>query len=186
LFSAAVVMSLKSPLPKNLRDECDKAARTLREFTMSVTERGVWRDGGAGDFFGVVWSFPRRLLPLSLTRLPMLPRAPLVGSPNAKSGPDKVIPSTILVAAQGIAILTVFRAGFLVSVRAGSGVVFSRTGPNQWSAPSCVGIGGISGGLEIGAELTDFVIILNSKGAVDSFKKGTNVTLGGNLSVAAG
>jgi hypothetical protein len=40
--------------------------------------------------------------------------------------------------------------------------------------------------LQIGAEITDFVIILNTDEAVSAFSRGGNVTLGGNLSVAAG
>lgn len=37
-------------------------------------------------------------------------------------------------------------------------------------------------GGQIGAEITDFVIVLNTRAAVKSFSKGGNVTLGGNLS----
>ncbi|GAB5586974.1 hypothetical protein Unana1_01874 [Umbelopsis nana] len=37
-----------------------------------------------------------------------------------------------------------------------------------------------------GAELTDFVIVLNTKEAVKTFNHGGNITLGGNLSVAIG
>ena len=55
----------------------------------------------------------------------------------------------------------------------------------EWSAPSAIGTAGFGAGLQIGAELTDFVIILNSDAAVQAFSHG-NVTLGGNLSVAAG
>lgn len=62
----------------------------------------------------------------------------------------------------------------------------ARLGDGSWSAPSCIGLGGVGGGLEIGAEVTDFVIILNTKLAVKSFMKGSNVTFGGNLSAAAG
>ena len=35
-------------------------------------------------------------------------------------------------------------------------------------------------------QVTDFVIILHSKTALDAFSKGGNLTLGGNLTVAAG
>lgn len=35
-------------------------------------------------------------------------------------------------------------------------------------------------------QLTDFVIVLNSQAAVDAFSRNGNVTLGGNVSVAAG
>jgi lipid-binding SYLF domain-containing protein len=41
-----------------------------------------------------------------------------------------------------------------------------------WSAPSAIALGGIGGGFEIGLDLTDFVIILNSQHAVQSFSKG--------------
>ena len=44
----------------------------------------------------------------------------------------------------------------------------------------------VGAGGQIGAELTDFVIILNTKEAVKAFSMGGNITLGGNLSVAAG
>ena len=35
-------------------------------------------------------------------------------------------------------------------------------------------------------QVTDFVIILNSRSAVEAFSKGGNLTLGGNFSIAAG
>lgn len=35
-------------------------------------------------------------------------------------------------------------------------------------------------------QVTDFVIILNKKAAVEAFSKGGNLTIGGNFSVAAG
>ena len=41
-----------------------------------------------------------------------------------------------------------------------------------WSAPSAIALGGLGGGFEIGLELTDFVIILNSRRALESFCKG--------------
>ena len=41
-------------------------------------------------------------------------------------------------------------------------------------------------GLQAGVEITEFVIVLNTPAAVEAFAKGGNVTLGGNLSVAAG
>ena len=60
-----------------------------------------------------------------------------------------------------------------------------RTG-NGWSGPSAIGTGGIGAGLQAGVEVTEFVIVLNTPAAVDAFAKQANVTLGGNLSVAAG
>jgi hypothetical protein len=65
-------------------------------------------------------------------------------------------------------------------------VVDGLTADAAWSAPSAISLGGLGGGFELGVELTDFVLILNSHGAVESFRKGSNVTLGGNMTVAIG
>lgn len=40
---------------------------------------------------------------------------------------DKIIPPGIIVKAKGLAILTVFKGGFLVTARGGSGLVIART-----------------------------------------------------------
>ncbi|CEI97129.1 Putative YALI0E05621p [Rhizopus microsporus] len=101
-------------------------------------------------------------------------------------GLDKIIPASILEKAQGLAIYTVLKAGFLFSGRAGSGLVVARLPDGGWSAPSAIGTGGIGAGGQIGAELTDFVLVLNTKEAVKTFSQVGNVTLGGNVSVAAG
>ncbi|KAJ3197062.1 hypothetical protein HK101_006246 [Irineochytrium annulatum] len=88
--------------------------------------------------------------------------------------------------AKGIAILSVIKAGFLFSGRGGAGLVVARLDDGSWSAPSAIGTVGFGAGGQIGAELTDFVIILNTPESVKAFSLGGNVTLGGNLSVAAG
>lgn len=88
--------------------------------------------------------------------------------------------------AKGLAIITVLKAGFLFSGRAGSGVIVARLPDGSWSPPSAISTAGAGVGGQIGAELTDFVFILNSKSAVDSFAQLGSVTLGTNVSVAAG
>ncbi|CAO3571974.1 unnamed protein product [Mortierella alpina] len=106
--------------------------------------------------------------------------------PIAAKGIDNIIPTDILSSAKGLAIFTVIKAGFLFSGRAGAGIVVARLEDGSWSAPSAIGTGGMGFGGQIGAEITDFVIVLNTRAAVKSFSSGGNVTLGGNLSVAAG
>src|SRR6185295_16962156 len=80
--------------------------------------------------------------------------------------PEKGIPPAVLKAARGVAILTVTKAGFIGSGRGGTG--------------------GLGAGFQAGVEITEFVMILNTPAAVEAFSKQANVTLGGNLSVAAG
>lgn len=78
------------------------------------------------------------------------------------------------------------KAGFIFSGRAGSGIIVARLPDGSWSPPSAIVTAGAGVGGQIGAELTDFVFILNSKAAVDSFAQMGSITLGGNVSVAAG
>ena len=99
--------------------------------------------------------------------------------------PEKSIPPEVLRNAQGVAILTVYKAGFVVSGRGGTGVVVARTNKG-WSGPSSIGTGGAGFGFQIGASETQFIFILNTHEAVEAFAHGGNVQFGGNLSVAAG
>src|SRR5208337_5673089 len=99
--------------------------------------------------------------------------------------PEKSIPTEVLRNAKGVAIMTVIKAGFIVSGRGGSGVVVARTGKG-WSGPSAIGTGGAGFGFQIGAEQTEFVFVLNTRDAVKAFAQGGNVQLGGDISVAAG
>ncbi|XP_053444136.1 SH3 domain-containing YSC84-like protein 1 isoform X4 [Nycticebus coucang] len=132
---------------------------------------------------------------------------------TSRNGPDKIIPAHIIAKAKGLAVLSVVKAGFLVTARGGSGIVLARRPDGKWSAPSAIGIAGLGGGFEIGIEhpskgpentqqdvlfteacytgtvlhmVSDLVIILNYDRAVEAFAKGGNLTLGGNLTVAVG
>jgi lipid-binding SYLF domain-containing protein len=98
----------------------------------------------------------------------------------------------------------VLKAGFVFSGKAGSGLVIARLPDGSWSAPSCIATGGVGWGLQIGADITDFVIVLNSEDgkrkrvstcadrsneplqALRAFAMGGNITIGGQISAAAG
>lgn len=72
------------------------------------------------------------------------------------------------------------------SARFGSGVVVARLSDGTWSAPSAIATAGAGFGGQIGFELTDFVFILNDAAAVRNFSQVGSITLGGNVSIAAG
>jgi lipid-binding SYLF domain-containing protein len=99
--------------------------------------------------------------------------------------PENQIPLRILNDARGLAIVRVLKIGFGVSGKGGQGVVVART-PHGWSAPSFIGLGGAGWGLQIGAELTDFIFVLNNDAAVRAFSRDGNLTLGADVSAAAG
>lgn len=102
-----------------------------------------------------------------------------------KRMPEKGIPGDILREAKGIAVISVVKAGFIFSGKIGRGVVIART-DDGWSGPSFVATGGAGWGFQIGAQVTDFVFVLNNDAAVRAFSRGGNVTLGGDISIAAG
>ena len=90
--------------------------------------------------------------------------------------PEEAIPQAVLRDARGLAIMTVIKAGFGISGRGGTGVVVART-KNGWGRPSAIGTGGAGFGLQIGAQVTEFVMVLNTDEAVKAFSRDVNITL---------
>jgi lipid-binding SYLF domain-containing protein len=99
--------------------------------------------------------------------------------------PERAIPTDVLRRARGLAVMSVVKAGFIFSAKGGQGVVVART-PHGWSGPSFIATGGGGWGLQAGAQVTDFVIVLNNNAAVQAFSRGGNVTVGADVSAAAG
>jgi SH3 domain-containing YSC84-like protein 1 len=99
--------------------------------------------------------------------------------------PEQTVPETVLSEARGLAIIRVLKVGFGISGKGGQGVVVSRTG-GGWAGPSFIGTGGAGFGFQIGAQVTDFVLVLNTRDAVRAFSRDGNVTIGADASAAAG
>ncbi len=99
--------------------------------------------------------------------------------------PESGIPKAVLRDAKGLAILTVLKAGFIFSGQGGWGVVVARTA-HGWSGPSAIGTGGVGFGFQVGAQVTEFVMVLNTPEAVNAFAHGANIKIGADLSAAAG
>ena len=99
--------------------------------------------------------------------------------------PERGIPRDVLRHSKGLAIMTVVKAGFIFSGKGGQGVVVART-DYGWSGPSFIATGGGGWGLQAGAQVTDFVMVLNNDAAVRAFSRGGNVTIGVDVSAAAG
>ena len=104
---------------------------------------------------------------------------------NAIEGVDSV-PSELIASAWGLAFVTTMQAGFFFSGRMGSGLVIARTPDGGWSAPSAVCTAGAGWGLQIGGEVTDMLIVLNSQEAVEAFSSTAQLSLGTELSLALG
>lgn len=100
--------------------------------------------------------------------------------------PEKDIPKAVMRQAKGLAIMTVVKAGFVASAQGGKGLVVAKLPSGGWSGPSAIGTGGAGFGLQIGAAVTEFVIVLNTDAAVKAFAQKANVQIGGDVSVVAG
>lgn len=99
---------------------------------------------------------------------------------------DKSIPAQLMESARGIAFLTIGKGGVMLAPKFGTGLVIAKCPDGTWSAPVAIGTFGVSWGLLAGADLTDYVVFLNSKDAVAAFSGAGNVQLGAELDVAVG
>jgi SH3 domain-containing YSC84-like protein 1 len=99
--------------------------------------------------------------------------------------PDKAIPDEMLAKAECVMVFpNVLKAGFIVGGRGGGGVASCRTA-DGWSSPAMLNMAGGSVGLQIGAQSTDFVLVVLNKKGMDKLM-GDKFELGGDASVAAG
>ncbi len=83
----------------------------------------------------------------------------------------------VLQQAQGVFIVPDYgRAALTVGVRGGEGVVLMKQA-GKWSDPAFYNFGGLSAGIQAGAEAGSIVMILNNEKAVKSFKQDNNWSL---------
>jgi SH3 domain-containing YSC84-like protein 1 len=105
-------MKLNTPLPQSLPKECAKAAKIC---TSTLPCLGLPTYG----YFSTIIRWSRK------QRFGWSKRHPFV----RRTHPHlvrKVVPRSVLDNAKGFAIFTVFKAGFLFSARAGSGIVIAK------------------------------------------------------------
>lgn len=99
------------------------------------------------------------------------------------------VPEDLLNKARCVVVLpSVVKAAFVAGGTYGRGVMVCRTGKDfrgPWGAPAMMALEGGSFGFQIGAEATDFLIlIMNPRGAESLLH--SKVKLGGDASIAAG
>jgi len=98
---------------------------------------------------------------------------------------EKAIPKELLDKAEAIAVFPgVVKAAFIVGGRGGQGVI-SRRVKGGWSAPAFFNLAGGSFGAQIGAQKTDYVLLIMNEEGLNGLLK-DKFELGGEVSVAAG
>ncbi|MBD0325486.1 MAG: lipid-binding SYLF domain-containing protein [Pyrinomonadaceae bacterium] len=99
--------------------------------------------------------------------------------------PDKGVPKELLDKAEAVAVFPgVVKAAFIIGGRGGQGVI-SRRIKGGWSAPAFFNIGGGSFGLQIGAQKTDYVLLIMNEAGIKGLME-DKFEIGGAASVAAG
>jgi lipid-binding SYLF domain-containing protein len=97
------------------------------------------------------------------------------------------IPARLVEQAKGVAVLTVVKGGFgLAGAEFGTGLVVARIGDNRWSAPSAIGLGGLSWGALLGAQVSDHVFLLMNNESVELLFEDGSVQMGADVGIAVG
>ena len=104
-----------------------------------------------------------------------------------KDAPDGGIPDGLLARCEGLAIFpSVYKGGFVIGASYGKGLMAVRNPKTgKWRGPAFLQIGSGSFGWQIGVQATDLILVIMNQRGVNAFFK-NNLTLGGDISVAAG
>jgi lipid-binding SYLF domain-containing protein len=104
-----------------------------------------------------------------------------------KNVPEGGIPKELLTKCEGLAIFpSVYKGGFVVGASYGKGLMAVRDPKiGNWRGPAFLKIGSGSFGWQIGVQATDLVLVIMNQRGVNAFFK-NNLTLGGDISIAAG
>ncbi|HUQ31262.1 MAG TPA: lipid-binding SYLF domain-containing protein [Pyrinomonadaceae bacterium] len=98
---------------------------------------------------------------------------------------ERGIPKELLDRAEAIAVFPgVVKAAFIVGGSGGQGVI-SRRVKGGWSAPAFFNLGGGSFGLQVGAQKTDYVLLIMNEEGLKGLME-DKFEMGGEVSVAAG
>jgi lipid-binding SYLF domain-containing protein len=99
---------------------------------------------------------------------------------------EKEVPALMMKHAQGIAIFPrVRRAGFVVGLQEGHGLLVTRAEDGKWGNPLFLTLSGGSIGWQVGIQSVDLVLFFQTRRSVDRMLRG-QFTLGVDASIAAG
>ena len=106
---------------------------------------------------------------------------------QTQNSPERAVPQGVMDKCYGIAIFpSVIKGGIVFGAMYGEGVMISKfPNSNRWGAPVFMTLKGASFGLQAGAASLDMILVIMNRHGVESLSH-TNITLGGDIGVAAG
>jgi lipid-binding SYLF domain-containing protein len=105
---------------------------------------------------------------------------------NALAKPEGGIPMEIIDNSQGVAVIPgVVRGAFIAGGRYGDGILVARMEKDTWSSPAFISLTGASLGAQAGIEVSDLILVFNTRKGVDALKDG-ELKLGADIALVAG
>ncbi len=99
--------------------------------------------------------------------------------------PDTAIPESLMKNAEGIIILRQYKAGFVLGVKGGVGIVLVKDESGKWSSPAFIKTGEGSFGPQIGAESVDSIFLIMNEEGMSMLNK-TKFKIGVDASATVG
>lgn len=95
--------------------------------------------------------------------------------------PDLAVPAQVWQRAKGVLILNQFKAGFLLGIQDGYGVLMVKQANGRWSLPVLVNAGQASIGLQVGAKSVESIMVLTDENTPRMlFKNRVNIGVDAN------
>lgn len=99
---------------------------------------------------------------------------------------DKKIPKTILEKAEGFVFVTFMRISVMGGLRVGSGLVIMKREDGSWSAPSGIGLGGLSAGFMAGTDKVNLCLVLTNRASCHVLCSKGQFNIGAELGATLG
>jgi lipid-binding SYLF domain-containing protein len=101
---------------------------------------------------------------------------------------DDKMRAKLFLDSEALVFITVGKVAFGGGIKFGTGLLLNKLPGTElgWSAPCAVGLFGVTLGIIAGAEVTDVIIPLPTKQALEHFKKSWGMTMGGEAAFAFG
>lgn len=97
---------------------------------------------------------------------------------------ENKIPSGLLKKSQAVVITDMAKAGFMVALQKGSGLMVVRNN-DEWSNPALINLLSASFGIQAGVEVKKIVLVFTKREVAEKLAQG-NIKLGAGLSLAVG
>ena len=100
--------------------------------------------------------------------------------------PDVGIPLSLIKECYGIIFLRQFKGGFLLAGKGGEGIIIARDREKgEWSPPGFVGTIQVSFGWQVGAQMSDLILLIMNKKGLNMLIN-SKIKLGGDVGITAG